>query len=376
MNQMTEPSPVDTFNPVNLVETGPRDMIHNVVNNYPDFIRTAPFCCWKKGKVPYNPKTGKKAKVDDVKTFGTLAETYRAYMNERTYKGIGIKISGQIGAIDLDKCVADDVAFNFKPLTAASLSKNARTVISLFPDAVVELSPSRKGLHLFFRVPDGFKFDSDEYYINNRKLGIEVYVGDSSNRFVTVTGNVIVPLASASASTASTASTASAMSDSASSASSDNNINTLGATDEAATPDKAVSGSDKANDVSGVDKDADTSALMTFLNLFMKRPQAKLAEIKLPEGGSILSDEEVLRKAKNGKNGEKFEILYRGEWELIPRLCKSNSDSSDSVDDDADNSNSSVVDSDSADYESIDRIGRIDHIDRANWSHSDADMAL
>ncbi len=54
---------------------------------------------------------------------------------------IGLKVSGKLGAIDLDKCVGEDVARDVKPLRLASLSKNAQRILSLFPEAVVELSP-------------------------------------------------------------------------------------------------------------------------------------------------------------------------------------------------------------------------------------------
>ena len=295
-----------------------RDTVINVVHAYPSFIKSAPFCCWTQGKVPYTPTSGKKARVDDVRTFGTLDEAYNAYMRrDKNYKGIGLKVSEPLGAIDIDKCVGDDVAKDFKALTLASLSENAREVLKLFPKAVVELSPSRAGLHLFFRVPEGFVFDRDEYYINNRKLGIEVYFADTTNRFLTITGNLIntaklFPQLFAADKSVLVNSTESGDS-----------------TESAGKADKTVAASDLGHEVGHISPEA----LIQFLDSFMKRPEAKLAQITLPDGGSILTDEEVLNKAKSGKNGDRFTSLYEGDWL---------------------------------------RVGDSD----INWSHSEADIAL
>ena len=283
---------------MNNIEAGPRDMVYNV-KNYPDFIKAAPFCCWKQGKVPYNPITGKRAKVDETATFGTLEEAYRAYMGNSLYKGIGLKVSGRLGAIDLDKCVGDDVAKEFKPFALSSLSENAQKVLSMFPNAVVELSPSRTGLHLFFIVPEGFSFDRDEYYINNRNLGIEVYFPEITNRFLTLTGML---------------------------------VNTVAAPAELITPSNNEANKQASNEAKKQAKNNEnkqakkeaandagngfvsSDALQEFLDAFMKRPTAALVAIKLPEGGSILSDEEVKQKAAKGKNGERFNALYEGDW--------------------------------------------------------------
>ncbi len=131
-------------------------------------------------------------------------------------------------------------------------------------------------MHLFFLVPDGFVFDKDEYYINNRKLGIEVYFADTTNRFLTVTGNRV-------------------------------NTSRLFIDKSVADGAETEDGAEFAGHVSA-------EALQEFLDLFMKRPEAKLAEVHLPEGGSILTDEEVLNKAKSGKNGDRFSLLYEGDW--------------------------------------------------------------
>ena len=74
--------------------------------------------------------------------------------------------------------------------------------------------------------------------------------------------------------------------------------------------------------------------LHTFLDRYMKRPKKAVAVITPPEGGSVLSDGEVIRKLSGEPNGERFLTLYRGDWEA----CAPEED--------------------------------------VNWSHSEADMSL
>jgi putative DNA primase/helicase len=47
-----------------------------------------------------------------------------------------------------------------------------------------------KGIRIIFLI-DGFSYDKAKYYINNQKLGLEVYVAGSTNKYVTITGDVI-----------------------------------------------------------------------------------------------------------------------------------------------------------------------------------------
>ena len=51
-----------------------------------------------------------------------------------------------------------------------------------------EISPSGTGIRIIFTT-DRFSYDKDKYYINNQKLGLEVYVSGATNKFVTITGN-------------------------------------------------------------------------------------------------------------------------------------------------------------------------------------------
>ena len=141
------------------------------------------FCCWKyedrscrKTKVPYNPVTGKRAKPNQRGTFKDFSSAVAAISD---YDGIGFLVGNDICVIDLDDCF--DSGDKLKPI--------AQIVVEAFRGCYMEHSPSGKGLHIFFKAT-GFNFDKTKYYINNRKLGVEVYVAGATNRFVTVTGNV------------------------------------------------------------------------------------------------------------------------------------------------------------------------------------------
>lgn len=62
-------------------------------------------------------------------------------------------------------------------------------MIAYFPNCYIEKSPSGSGLHIYFKVSN-FDYDTDIYYINNRKLGIKVYIAGVTKRFLTLTGDV------------------------------------------------------------------------------------------------------------------------------------------------------------------------------------------
>ena len=53
-----------------------------------------------------------------------------------------------------------------------------------------EISPSSQGIRIIGKAPS-VRFDRDRYYINNRKLGLEVYAPGGKGRFVTMTGNAV-----------------------------------------------------------------------------------------------------------------------------------------------------------------------------------------
>ena len=219
-------------------------------NDIPKIIKdTQGFCVWKYEtrdgditKVPYNPATGYRAKVNKPRTFVTFAEAITALPQ---YDGIGIRVSGDVFAIDVDHCFNDD----------GELSPFARAIVNMFSGAYMEKSPSGHGLRIVCSAPS-FSFDTKQYYINNRKIGLEVYIENATNHFVTLTGNVY-----------------------------------------------------RAGDV--VDK---TDALAGLLDTHMRRPVSTATRKTAHEAKSYLSDSSVITKASLSSNGEKFSALWNGDF--------------------------------------------------------------
>ena len=161
----------------------------NAANIPQELKANASFCVWrmekrdgKDTKVPYNPRKGGRARTNDPATFADFDTAMAAY-GRGGWDGIGFRVSEGIGAIDVDHCVRGD----------GSLNDVAAAVLGFFPDSYFERSPSGTGLRSFFRLSPDFAFDTDVYYINNRKIGLEVYLPGMTNRFVTVTGDVFRP---------------------------------------------------------------------------------------------------------------------------------------------------------------------------------------
>lgn len=158
-------------------------------DNLPAALReTGLFCCWryeerdgKRTKVPYNPRTGGKAQSTNPQTFAPLAVAL-ASMERGGYSGIGVGVFGSLGAIGIDHCISE----------TGELSPMAYDIIDTM-QGYTEFSPSGKGLRILFIVPEGFRYDKARYYINNQKLGLEIYIAGSTNKFVTVTGDAINP---------------------------------------------------------------------------------------------------------------------------------------------------------------------------------------
>lgn len=228
-------------------------MAVNFVNIPQEIKDNCPFCTWKfekrKGekkptKVPYIPGTMEKASANDTSTFRDFAAAMKSYAMGG-YDGIGIRVSNGIGAIDIDHCIRED----------GSLNDVAASILGILPDAYFEKSPSGTGLRGFFKLDDAFAYDKTAYYINNRSLGLEVYLPGATNRFVTITGDVY-----------------------------------------------------RAGTVSD-----DMDAVRSLLDAFMKRKTK--AENKYIEPCSYLSDEQVIEHASNATNGEKFRDFMDGKWQ-------------------------------------------------------------
>lgn len=133
------------------------------------------------------------------------------------------------------------------------LSEMAVDIINTM-DSYTEYSPSGEGIRIIFKA--AFDYDKGRYYINKREIGLEIYVSGCTNKYVTLTGNTIRRV--------------------------------------------------------GVNER--TAELKALLEYYMKKPEA---EYKLPdsfEPHSYLTDEQVLEKAMNAKNGKKFKDLWGGEY--------------------------------------------------------------
>ena len=231
----------------------------NFVNIPAELKKNASFCVWKRElrggnitKVPYNAETGAPAKSNDPATFTDFTTAMKAYAmggadGTPVYAGIGFRVSEGIGAIDIDHCIRED----------GTLNDVAATVLAMFNTAYFERSPSGTGLRGFFKLSPDFTYDKTVYYINNRQHGLEVYLPGTTNRFVTVTGDVY-----------------------------------------------------RAGDVVRND-----GALQSVLDTFMKR-KAQVVN-KTIEPCSYLSDDQVLKHAAASSSGAKFELLYSGDWEEL-----------------------------------------------------------
>ena len=223
------------------------------VENIPTYLKAhASWCNFRyeehKGnitKVPYNPATGYKAYVNKPETF-TDFDT--AVLALKDYDGLGIRVDGIIIAIDLDHCIKD-----------GKLTTQAADIVSHFKNTYIERSPSGTGFRIILFVEDSYNYDKNNYYI--KKGNIEVYVAGTTNRFVTITGDVYL----------------------------DNEI------------------------VENMD------ALQWLLDKYRKRKTPKNLSAELQENReSYLTDEGVLVKAMASKQGEKFRKLWNGDISGYP----------------------------------------------------------
>jgi len=151
----------------------------------------AVWCCWKyvnnkngdNIKMPFNPLTGYPAKSNDKSTFVSYmtlmryAKQYISYEGEKMVGGIGLGVFNGYSAIDIDHCVKD-----------GKLSNMAQEIVD-FCNSYTEYSPSGTGIRIIFE--SKIHIDKNKYYINNSKNGLEIYISDNTNKFVTITGNSI-----------------------------------------------------------------------------------------------------------------------------------------------------------------------------------------
>ena len=235
------------------LEIGEKAMHCNAeaIRNYPEVLRALPFCTWKLEKDSH----GRLTKVPYNPRTGFHASVDKPYTfadMEMALKAVENYSGVGINISGRVGCIDVDGCVR----EDGSLTDTTLAVMALFPDAWVEYSPSGTGLHVYFLIPEGYVYDKEEYYINCNKYGLEMYIAGETSHFLTMTGNV---------------------------------FRTGGMT------------------VTGENLDS-------FKNTYMKRPALERAEIQVPEGGSILSDEEVMVKCYRSQGGETFARYYDGDW--------------------------------------------------------------
>lgn len=146
------------------------------------------WCVWRLTngkKLPFNPTTNTMAKSNDRTSFAPYSIALNAVTNYyfededgRLMGGLGLGIFNGYSAVDIDNCVVKGVPNEF-----------AQEIID-FIGSYTELSPSGKGVRILFKTKTSL--NKETHYINNRKHGLEIYLSDQTNKFVTVTGNVIL----------------------------------------------------------------------------------------------------------------------------------------------------------------------------------------
>lgn len=141
------------------------------------------YCLVNDAKVPFRID-GEPARTNMLNDFVDLEQLLTCDKLDE-YAGVGISIqASNICAVDVDKCfaIANDVS---------SADERAKFVLDLFKNCgYCEFSFSGHGLRILFK-RELIADYSQKYYIKNKKVDIEYYQPSNSNRYVTLTGNVI-----------------------------------------------------------------------------------------------------------------------------------------------------------------------------------------
>ena len=148
--------------------------------NFPKELAALPqWICWrlepdpkseKPRKVPYDPKTGRKASSTNPQTWATLAEA-EAARAKYLFTGVGFVFTeaGGIVGVDIDHCRDENGEFN----------ETAKSILAKYP-SYTEISPSGTGLHIFYRGSMPGKGNK------NSQSAVEMY---AAARYFTMTGN-------------------------------------------------------------------------------------------------------------------------------------------------------------------------------------------
>lgn len=148
--------------------------------NYPrEMAGLRQWICWrlepdpksdKPRKVPYDPKTGRKASSTNPDTWASLTEA-QAARDKYMFTGIGFVFTGDCGlvGVDIDHCRNEDGSWN----------ECASAILEKWP-SYTEVSPSGSGLHIIYRGAMPGKGNK------NSASGVEMY---AVARYFTMTGN-------------------------------------------------------------------------------------------------------------------------------------------------------------------------------------------
>ena len=148
--------------------------------NYPKEIAgLRQWICWrlepdpkseKPRKIPYDPKTGRKASSTNPDTWASLAEA-QAARDKYMFTGIGFVFTEDCGlvGVDIDHCRNEDGSWN----------ECASAILEKWP-SYTEVSPSGSGLHIIYRGAMPGKGNK------NSTSGVEMY---AVARYFTMTGN-------------------------------------------------------------------------------------------------------------------------------------------------------------------------------------------
>ena len=194
----------------------------------------------KPRKVPYDPRTGRKASSTNPETWATLPEAMRA-QTKYLFTGVGFVFTeaGGIVGVDIDHCRKENGTF----------TEAAQAILDKYP-SYTEISPSGAGLHIFYRGVMPGKGNK------NSATGVEMY---ASARYFTMTGNRLE-----------------------------------------GTPEVIADGA---------------QALPWIHENYIARKQVRKRKAKKAARRVVLSDEQVLEKARAAQNAEDFTALWEGRWQ-------------------------------------------------------------
>lgn len=194
----------------------------------------------KPRKVPYDPKTGRKASSTNPETWATLPEAMRA-QTKYLFTGVGFVFTeaGGIVGVDIDHCRKENGTF----------TEAAQAILDKYP-SYTEISPSGAGLHIFYRGVMPGKGNK------NSATGVEMY---DSARYFTMTGNRLE-----------------------------------------GTPEAIADGA---------------QALPWIHENYIARKQVRKRKAKKAARRVVLTDEQVLEKARAAQNAEDFTALWEGRWQ-------------------------------------------------------------